>query len=497
MPIFAYFYLKSLKTFLTMRINAYIKRQNMHKTAPYRKAQQGATRPRALAQDVPSDQEDVPANQQPEDGINRRDFIKRTGLALAGATAAASILPAVRRGIAANPTEITFSSAKFFGKETIAEVVNAYNSSQDKIHVTYKELPPPSSSTEVHQGLVQQLARRNGDPDVFTQDIIWIAEFAAAKWALPLDDHFNTEVMKEYFPGVVQACTWQGKLTALPWFIDSGMLYYRKDLLDEIGAKAPETWSELVDSAKKLTSSGKAKFGFLWQAKQAEVLVCDLVSFVGSNGGSILGPDGKTVLIADDAAVEAVQLMHDLIKKYQITPEDVLSWDEEPSRGPFTGGEAVFLRNWSYVWKIAQDKANSSVVDKVGVAPLPHFPNKQSAACLGGYQYGVNASSKNKEAAIEFVRWMSSPETQLRFATQLGLCPTRRAVLDDPKIAQEQPFMQQLKSVFIGAIGRPVTPKYPQVTLVLQSEVSRALTGGNVKEALETAKNKIQAIVKT
>jgi multiple sugar transport system substrate-binding protein len=268
-------------------------------------------------------------------------------------------------------------------------------------------------------------------------------------------------------------------------------------LLDGLGAKAPETWGELIDSAKKLTSSGKAKFGFLWQAKQAEVLVCDLVSFVGSNGGSILGPDGKTVSIADDAAVEAVQLMHDLIKKDQITPEDVLSWDEEPSRGPFTGGEAAFLRNWSYVWKIAQDKANSSVVDKVGVVPLPHFPNKKSAACLGGYQYGVNASSKNKEAAIEFLRWMSSPETQLRFATQIGLCPTRSAVLDDPKIAQEQPFMQQLKSVFIGAIGRPVTPKYPQVTLVLQSEVSRALTSGNVKAALQTAKDKIQAIVKT
>ena len=471
----------------------------MHKTAPHSTAQQSFTRQPTLDQDLRSGMEDSSPIQKPGEGIHRRDFIKRTGLALAGVSAASALLPSVRRGMAAttSPAEITFSSAKFFGKESIAEVVNAFNASQDKIHVTYKELPPPSSSTEVHQGLVQQLARRNGDPDVFTQDIIWIAEFAAAKWALPLDDYFNADVMKEYFPGVVEACTWQGKLTALPWFIDSGMLYYRKDLLDELGAKAPETWDELVENAKKLTGSGKAKFGFLWQAKQAEVLVCDLVSFVGSNGGSILGPDGKTVSIADDAAVEAVQLMHDLIKKYKITPEDVLSWDEEPSRGPFTGGEAAFLRNWSYVWKISQSKSDSSVVDKVGVAPLPHFPGKKSAACLGGYQYGVNATTKNKEAAIEFVRWMSSPETQLRFATQVGLCPTRSAVFDDPKIAQEQPFMQQLKSVFIGAIGRPVTPKYPQVTLVLQSEVSRALTTGNVKAALETAKNKIQSIVKT
>jgi multiple sugar transport system substrate-binding protein len=430
-------------------------------------------------------------------GMPRRDFLKRAGLTLAGVTAASSLLPARRAWAAGgNPTEITFASAKFYGKQTIAEVVEAYNGAQSKVHVTYKELPPPSSSTEVHQGLVQQLARRNGTPDVFTQDIIWIAEFAAAKWALPLDEYFGSDVTKEYFPGIVQGCTWQGKLTALPWFVDSGMLYYRKDLLEGLGAKAPETWDELIDSSKKLMSAGKAQFGFLWQGKQAEVLVCDLVSFIGSNGGSILQPDGTTVAIADEPAVEAVQMMHDFIRKHQITPEDVLSWDEEPSRRPFTSGEAAFLRNWSYVWKVAQTPSDSSVVDKVGVSPLPHFPNKQSAACLGGYQYGINASTRNREAAVDFVRWMSSPETQLRFATQLGLCPTRAAVFEQPQLAQEQPFMQPLKSVFIGAIPRPVTPKYPQVTLILQSEVSRALAGGNVKTALQSAKEKIQNVVK-
>jgi multiple sugar transport system substrate-binding protein len=424
------------------------------------------------------------------EGVPRREFIRRTGLALAGATAASTFV-GPRRVWAAGPVELTFASAKFFGKQTIAEIVSAFNDSQSKIHVTYKELPPPSSSTEVHQTLVQQLARRNGDPDVFTQDIIWIAEFAAAKWASPLDEYFKDSA-KDYFSGMVEACTWQGKLTALPWFVDSGMLYYRKDL----GFNAPTSWQELIASAKQAISSGSVKFGFLWQAKQAEVLVCDLVSFIGSNGGAILQADGKTVSIADEPAVEAVQLMRDLISKEQITPADVLSWDEEPSRRPFTAGEAAFLRNWSYVWKIAQSDTESKVVDKVAVAPLPHFPNKKSAAALGGYQYGINASSKKREAAVEFVRWMSSPETQLRFAIQLGLCPTRAAVFDRPEIAKEQAFMQPLKDVFLGAIPRPVTPKYPQVTLVLQSEISRALTNGNVKEALQTAKEKITTIVK-
>jgi multiple sugar transport system substrate-binding protein len=426
-----------------------------------------------------------------QSGLNRRDFIKRSSLALAGAAAVSTFI-GPRRVYAAGPVELTFASAKFYGKQTIAEVVSAFNEAQTKAHVTYKELPPPSSSTEVHQGLVQQLARRNGDPDVFTLDIIWIAEFAAAKWALPLDQYFKDST-GEYFPGMVQACTWQDKLVALPWFVDSGMLYYRKDL----GITAPSTWDELIASAKQATGSGKAKFGFLWQAKQAEVLVCDLVSFIGSNDGAILQSDGKTVAIADEPAIQAVQLMYDLINKDQITPADVLSWDEEPSRRPFTGGEAAFLRNWSYVWKIAQSEAESKVVDQVAVVPLPHFPDKKSAAALGGYQYGINASSKKREAAVEFVRWMSSPETQLRFATQLGLCPTRAAVFERPEIGTEQPFMQQLKDVFLGAIPRPVTPKYPQVTLALQSAVSTALTNGKVEEALKTAKQKIEAIVRT
>src|ERR1700745_1247038 len=305
-----------------------------------------------------------------DSGLNRREFITRSSMALAGA-AAVSTFVGPRRAYAANAVELTFASAKFFGKQTIAEVVNAFNDSQSKIHVTYKELPPPSSSTEVHQSLVQQLARRNGDPDAFTLDIIWIAEFAAAKWALPLDQYFK-ENTGEYFSGIVQACTWQNKLVALPWYVDSGMLYYRKDL----GFSAPTTWAELIASAKEATGSGKVKFGFLWQAKQAEVLVCDLVSFIGSNGGSILQADGKTVSIADAPAVEAVQLMYDLINKEQVTPPDVLSWDEEPSRRPFTGGEAAFLRNWSYVWKIAQSPGESKGVDQAAGESLPLFPDK-------------------------------------------------------------------------------------------------------------------------
>jgi multiple sugar transport system substrate-binding protein len=362
------------------------------------------------------------------------------------------------------------------------------------VHVSYVELPSPSQSTEVHQGLVQQLARRNGTPDVFTQDVVWIAEFAGAGWALPLDQYFGPDVTGKMFPGVVSACTYDKKLTALPWYVDTGMLYYRKDLLADAAANVPQTWDELTAAAQALQKAGKVQFGFLWQGKQAEVLVCDLTEIVASDNGAILSPDGKASRLSEPSAVQAVQFLYDTINASKISPSDVLSWDEEPSRRPFTAGQGGFLRNWSYVYGIAQDPKESSVVDKVGVAPLPHFPGGKSAACLGGYQYGVNAASKNREAAIDFLTWLSSPSMQLHFATAWGFAPPSPAVFDEPQLVQQQPFMHQLKEVFSGATPRPVTPKYAQVTLAVQSGVSRALVSGNVKAELDAASARINTI---
>jgi len=420
---------------------------------------------------------------------------RRQVLLGAGLAAGAALAAVPRRARAAGRTEITFTSAKFFGKQTIAEVVEVYNQSQSKIHVNYVELPPPSASTEVHQALVQQLVRKTGTPDVFTQDVVWIAEMAGAGWALPLDEYFPQAARTEYFPGTIDACTYQGKLTGLPWFVDSGMLYYRTDLLEAAGAKVPESWEDLVATAASLQQSGKAKFGYLWQGKQAEVLVCDAVEVIASHGGAILAADGKTATINSEQCVAAIQFLYDTINKSKISPSDVLSWDEEPSRAPFTGGEAAFLRNWSYVYAISQDPKGSSVVGKVGVAPLPRFAGGKSAACLGGYQYGVNKSTKNREAAIDFLTWMSSPATQLHFALQLGIAPTRPAVYEDAQLGTEQPFMKRLKSVFTGATPRPVTAKYAQVTLAIQSAVSNALVSGNVKPSLDAANARIDTIL--
>jgi multiple sugar transport system substrate-binding protein len=430
--------------------------------------------------------------------ISRRNIVKAGVGAAVGTTAlhlGARRAPAIIRR--QGEVNLTFAAIKTFGPDYIAEILGQFEEENPGFKVEYIELPTPNNSTEVHTYLVNSLNARNGEPDVFTQDCIWIPEFGGAGLALPLDDFVTDEDKAAYFPGLIENCTWDGKIVAWPWMVDGGFMFYRKDLLDKYSLEAPTSWDELISSAQQVVEGeGNPDLaGFLWQGKQAEVLVCNWVEFLGSAGGSTL--DGTTVTINNEAGAKALQLMHDLIYDAKITPESVLTYDEEPSRIPFTSGDAVFLRNWSYTYGLAQDAAESSVVDKVAYAPLPHFEEGKSTSCLGGYQYGINASSKNPEAAYKLVQFLSSEEIQLKSSLSPGSSsPTRIAVYDAPELKEGNPFMASLKDIFTGSTPRPIHPAYPQMSLAMQSGLSSALANQmEVQEALDSIAQQLTDII--
>src|SRR5574341_819242 len=104
----------------------------------------------------------------------------------------------------------------------------------------------PQSSTEFHDLVTQKL--RNGDVemDVFFMDVIWPSEFAAAGWALPLDEYFSLTQQKEFLAAPIRANRYNGRVYGVPLFVDAGMLYYRKDLLEKFNLSLPRTWPEMV-----------------------------------------------------------------------------------------------------------------------------------------------------------------------------------------------------------------------------------------------------------
>jgi trehalose/maltose transport system substrate-binding protein len=348
----------------------------------------------------------------------------------------------------------------------------------------------------------QQLSAASADVDVYMIDVIWpgiMAEFAED--LTPAFPNAKTD----FFPAIVENNTVGGKLVGIPWYTDAGLLYFRKDLLQKYGySNPPATWKELEDMAQKVQDGERAAgnkdfWGFVWQGKAYEGLTCDALEWQVSNGGgSIIEPDG-TVSINNPQAIAAFDRAKAWIGK--ISPPGVTTYAEEDARGVWQAGNAAFMRNWPYAYAIGQ--GDPKLKDKFDVEPLPKGDGDKArnADTLGGWQLMVNKDSKNKDAAIEFVKYMTSPELEKSYSIERSLLPTRPALYDDADILTANPYYKPLKAVFAGgAVARPSTVSadlYNDVSTVYFTAVNQILTGQkDSKTAVADLETEIKKILK-
>ncbi|HAG50365.1 MAG TPA: sugar ABC transporter substrate-binding protein [Deltaproteobacteria bacterium] len=389
-------------------------------------------------------------------------------------------------------TVIIFKHGKIAGDpEPFRQLLDRFEKENPGIKVNDETLP--ASTDEQHQFYAINLEGRSSDFDVLSMDVIWVPEFARAGWLMDLGHLIQEGERDEFFPGPMHAVTYNEKIYAIPWYIDAGLLYYRKDILDKYGFLPPKIWDELVHQAKTITKNESDLYGFIWQGKQYEGLVCNVLEYFWSNGGDVIR--GREIVVNSIENVTALRLMRDLIVTYAVTPPLVTTAIEEPTRHIFGNGRAIFMRNWPYAWNIFE-REGSPVKGKVGISTLPSFPGKESASTLGGWQLGINRYSRHPDAAERLIRFLTSYEAQKTFALTIGYKPTRKSLYRDRDLMKEQPFITGLYDVFMKARPRPVTPYYMMVTQVMQPEFSAALSGIKTpEEALSSVQRQIEHIM--
>lgn len=360
--------------------------------------------------------------------------------------------------------------------EVWEEVISRFHKKYPNIRVE-REIGP-HSSTEYHDLLTQKLKNRDTSVDVFFMDVIWPAEFAAAGWALPLDRYFSEKERKKFIEGPVLANSYRGSVYGVPFWISSGLLYYRKDLLDKYGLKAPETWEEMVGQVKTiLMAEGKEKpnlKGYSAQFKQYEGLVCNMLEFIMSGGGEIIKAKGEESALKSAQSIEALRFVRDEIVD-AVAPKGVLTYQEPESLDLFIQGGAIFHRNWPYAWEVSNDPQKSRIAGKVGMAVLPHFEGGKSYAALGGWQFAINRYSRKPALAWKFIEFMTSPEIQKFLALKAAQPPTRLSLYDDEEVIEKNPHFRDFKEVFLTAYPRPKSPFYPAISNVLQRYFSKVL----------------------
>jgi trehalose/maltose transport system substrate-binding protein len=353
----------------------------------------------------------------------------------------------------------------------------------------------PSSTTDQFGQYKLWLAAQNSDIDVYRTDVIWAPQLADQ--FVDLSDAAK-DVIKDHFPSIIESQTVDGKLVAMPGFTDAPALFYRKDLLEKYDRPVPKTWEEMAETAKivmdgEREAGNKDMWGFVFQGNAYEGLTCDALEWVkSSGGGQIVEADG-TISINNPDAAKAIDRAASWVGT--ISPEGVLAYQEEESRGVWQLGNSVFMRNWPYAYALGNGD-DSPIKGKFDVTTLPSGKDGvPGASTLGGWNFAVSKYSPNQEAAIKLALFLGSTEVQKARAIEQTNLPTIMSLYDDPDIAKAQPIIPRWKEVFQSAVPRPSAPtkvKYNEVSSLFWSAVHDTLSGnGTAAENLEVLEAKL------
>ena len=223
--------------------------------------------------------------------LSRKDFLKLGGAGLAGA----ALLGTAGCGGSGGSGDLILS----WGPDetgSLPKLVKQFNQQSKDFKVTYQEMPVDTG--QYFDKLRTQFQAGGGDIDLILGDVIWPAQFAVNGWIVDLSDRFKDT--DAFLSGPMQSSTYDGKVWAVPWYTDAGLLYYRQDLLEKSGySEPPATWTELQEMAAKVMKDQGIENGFVFQGDEYEGGVCNGCEYIWSAGGNILDPDDPSKVIID------------------------------------------------------------------------------------------------------------------------------------------------------------------------------------------------------
>ena len=345
---------------------------------------------------------------------------------------------------------------------------------------TVNVVSTPNDATERLSLYQQLLSSQASDIDVLMIDIVWPG--LLGEHLVDLSEHLPADATDGFFPALIDNNTVNGELKAVPWFTDAGLLYYRKDLLEKYDQEVPETWQQLTETAREIQAAEREAgnegfWGYTFQGRAYEGLSCNALEWVASHGGGTIVDEKGNLTINNPHAIEALDLAASWID--DISPRGTLNHTEEETRGIFQSGNALFLRNWPYVWSLANGEG-SKVAGKVGMAPLPHSPEGESKATLGGWNWAVSRYSEHPDVAADLVAYLTAEAQQKEHAIEIGMNPTIEALYEDEEVLASNPSMGELYETLTNGVPRPATvtgSDYSRVSNAFFNRVHSVLSG--------------------
>jgi multiple sugar transport system substrate-binding protein len=373
------------------------------------------------------------------------------------------------------------------------KVIDGFNRKYEgRIRIESINLPFEKFSTNERKELLARYLRSKSDRiDVFTVDQIWVPRFT--KWCLNLDEYFTKDEREEILDYGMQTCVYNNSLVAIPLYIDISVMYYREDLLSSsqsfstIKQKIEQsiTWIDLINMDNELER--KLNSLFVFPADDYEGLMCMFVELMGSQGKSLI--EEKELQLSSPEARLSLKLMVDLVNKYSIAPKEVINYRENESYQEFLTNDGVLLRGWPALlvdhYKYASE---NDLVDKIKMAPTPHFENGQPVSVFGGWNLMISKFSPHIDESVIFIKYLLSEEAQNILNKEGGYLPTNKLIY------QNEPNDELLRyqKLMASGIHRPFLENYTKISDIIALYLNKAINQEmSVDEALNSAENKI------
>ncbi|WP_093139856.1 sugar ABC transporter substrate-binding protein [Pseudoxanthomonas sp. GM95] len=377
-------------------------------------------------------------------------------------------------GAPSQQTTVTFWAIGREG-EVISTLLPEFEKANPDIRVNMQQIP----NTAAHEKLLTAFAA-DTLPDICQLGNTWISEFAALNALTPLEPYVqrSAEVKQDdYFPGIWETNVIEGKLVGIPWYVDTRLLYYRKDILREAGVKLPiNTWDEWNTAMAQIKAHvGKDRFAILMPLNEFEQQLSlglqqdDPLLRDHNNRGNFQSPGFRRAL--GFYANTFTQQWAPPLSETQVSNV----WDE------FFNGYFAFY--FSGPWNIREfrNRAPEALKDQWGTMPLPG-PHGPGAGIAGGSSLVLFQRSQHKEAAWKLVEFLSRPDIQQRFHGLIGDLPPRRSTWHTPQLEGDplaRAFADQLERV------KP-TPKvleWERIVQEMRLATERVVRGGETQDA--------------
>ncbi|WP_125776552.1 extracellular solute-binding protein [Antribacter gilvus] len=329
-------------------------------------------------------------------------------------------------------------------------------------------------------------AAQERDPryDVYNLDIPWIPQFAALGYLRPLDD-VDTD---GFVVGPREAGRWDGRLWALPFNTDVGLLYYRPSLLERAGvpladqAAAITTWDDLLDVARGVRELGLAAGGIALQLADYEGFTVHVLELLLGSGARPVTADGDPRVAEDSRTRRVLELLGNRLSDDTVL-SDSLTFDESASLDAFVAGRTAFLRHWPVAHRTLSGVSGLDVA----VAPLP------GGGLLGGQSLAVSAWSRYPVAAQELAEFLTGERSQQILRERGGFAAARPEPYYDRVGATPDPQAATLLAALQDAHRRPALVHWSRFSDAFHGFLHRAYDSGQapdldaLQERLDTA----------